>query len=77
MSEQLPYIEVERRERLRGLRELVSEYFGTDDAELLDGMDDEEEQISYVYDKLLELGEDVDEVLREFGVIEREGSDEV
>ena len=56
--------------RQAGLRALVAEYLGADDAEFIDGMDDEAEQIGYVYGLLLGLGEDPDEVLQEFGVTE-------
>lgn len=67
----------EYEKRQVGLKELVAEYFVADDAEFIDGMDNESEQIGYVYGLLLGLGEDPDEVLQEFGVTEGDSKDEI
>ena len=73
-AEQLPNPEhdsevLARHEALRGI---VANYLDVDDAVFLDEMDDEDERIGYVYGRLLEQGEDPDEVLLENGVIEDE-----
>lgn len=52
----------------------VIEQYLPDDTEFLADMD-EEEKLSYIYGQSLEMGEDPDEVLHEFGVTE--GSDEI
>ncbi len=57
-------------ERLKALKELSAEYLDSDDVEFLDGLDDEDGIISYVYGRLLEQGKDPDAVLAEYGVIE-------
>jgi len=70
MSEYSPAPDIESEARLSGLKELAGQYLDIDDVEFLDGIDDEEERLSYVYGRLLELGENPDEILQEFGVIE-------
>lgn len=62
----------EQASRFEALKQLTAEYLDADDAAFLDELDTEEERISYVYGRLLELGEDPEEVLIETGVIERE-----
>lgn len=76
MSEFISEKDIEKETRRSGLKELASQYFVIDDVEFLDEMDDEEEIIGYIYGRLLELGEDPEEVLNEFGVTERK-NDEV
>lgn len=63
-------------ERQIGLRALIAERLDAEDAEFIDGMDDQAEIIGYVYGRLLEIGEDPDKLLEEFGIIEGEVSSE-
>lgn len=58
----------------RRLSSLIEQYF-PEDTEFVAGLS-LEEAIGFVYGQLLELHEDPDEILVEFGVIER-GDDEV
>ncbi len=62
----------EQASRYEGLKNIAAEYLDADDAAFLDELDDEDERISYVYGRLLEQGEDPDEVLQQNGVIENE-----
>ena len=52
----------------------IIERFVPEDAEFLSDMD-EEDQLGYIYGQLLEMGEDPDATLYEFGVTE--GNNEV
>ncbi len=61
-------------ERARAFASVVEQYLPEDKEFILDM--DEEEALGYVYGMLLEMGEDPDVVLREFGVTE-ENEDEV
>ncbi len=62
------------RERAQAFVNVVEQYLPDDKEFILDM--DEEEALGYVYGMLIEMGEDPDVVLREFGVTE-EGDDEV
>lgn len=63
--------------RRAGLRALVTEYLGAEDAEFIDEMEDETERVSYVYGLLIGFGEDPDEVLQKFGVTVRSDDHEI
>lgn len=58
--------------REEGMAQLALEHLTQDDKDFLQDLD-EEERVGYVYGRLLEEGEDPDEILIKFGVIE--GSD--
>ncbi len=60
-------------ERETALRQVIEQYL-PEDAEFLADMD-EEDKLGYMYGQLLEMGEDPDEILHEFGVTEE--NDEV
>lgn len=60
-------------ERQAALQQLIEQYL-PEDIDFLEEMD-EEDKLGYIYGQLLELGEDPDEVLHEFGVTEE--NDEV
>ena len=62
----------EETSRFEALKQVTAEYLDADDAAFLDELDTEEERINYVFGRLLELGENPEEVLMETGVIERE-----
>ncbi|HRJ06619.1 MAG TPA: hypothetical protein PK096_02990 [Candidatus Saccharibacteria bacterium] len=63
-------------EREKALRQVIEQYL-PEDAEFLADMD-EEDQLGYIYGQLLEMGEDPDVILQEFGITEKdEDEDEV
>lgn len=64
----------ENNESQRGLKELMDAYF-PEEWEFVEGLHFEE-ALGYVYGVLLELGEDPDEVLNEFGIILPTGEEE-
>ena len=74
MNEFEPLPSNPERDRFAALAALVEQYF-PDDKEFISELDFEE-ALGFVYGQLLETGNDPDEVLYEFGVIERE-EDEV
>ena len=57
-------------ERETALRQLIEQYL-PEDVEFLADMD-EEDKLGYIYGQLLEMGENPDEILREFGVTEED-----
>jgi hypothetical protein len=61
-------------ERARAFAAVIEQYL-PDDTEFILGLD-EDEALNYVWGMLLEVGEDPEVVLKEYGVIE-EGEDEV
>jgi hypothetical protein len=50
---------------------VASEYLGKDDTEFMVELDPED-RLGYVYGRLLENGEDPDEILQQHGIIEGE-----
>lgn len=62
-------------ERAKALGQIIEQYM-PDDTDFIAGMD-EDEAVGYVYGMLLEMGEDPDTILKDFGVIEEGESDEV
>ncbi len=75
MSEHLPQTSDDV-ERLMAMHRVVERYFPDDIKFILEQLHDEEDEISFLYGQLLEIGEDSDEVLIQYGVIER-NEDEV
>lgn len=67
MDKFIPETQIEM-ERTLGYAKIIEKYF-PDDLEFTASMD-EEEMAGYLYDALLEIGENPDEVLHEYGVIE-------
>lgn len=63
--------EVLENERAIGLVALCSERLTLEDAEFIDGLDSEEEVISYMMCAIASQGEDPEEVLIAYGVLER------
>ena len=61
-------------EIIEGCGKVIEEYF-PEDMEFYLGFD-EEDLVSALYGALLDIGEDPDEVLGEFGVLESGGEDE-
>lgn len=71
MSDHLPQ-SAEDIDRLMAMHRVVEVFFPDDVAFILEQLLDEEDEISFLYGQLLEVGEDPDEVLTTYGVIERE-----
>jgi len=62
-------------EIIEGCGRVIEKYF-SEDAEYYLGFEDEEDLVGALYGALLEIGEDPDEVLIRFGVLESGGGDE-
>lgn len=58
------------RERAKGMIEICAQFLNQDDVEFMAELD-EEEKIAYLYGRLLDMGEDPDEILEQFGITER------
>lgn len=59
------------RERGKGMIEICAQFLNQDDVEFMAELD-EEGKIAYLYGRLLDMGEDPDEILERFGVTESE-----
>ena len=57
-------------EKLMAIDRLVNTYFPDDIQFILEQLKDEEDVISFLYEQLLEIGEDPDEVLEKYGITE-------
>ena len=77
MSEYIKYDNLQvpsepfERERAKGILEICARFLEQDDVEFIATLD-EEETINYLYGRLLNMGEDPDEILERFGVTESE-----
>jgi len=57
-------------DRLMAMQRVVERYFPEDVEFIVRELLDEEDEVSFLYGQLLEIGEDPDEVLAQFGIIE-------
>lgn len=57
------------RERADGILEICARFMDQEDVEYIAVLD-EQETIDYLYGRLLDMGEDPDEILAQYGVIE-------
>lgn len=67
--ESLPQTDNEM-ERLVRVNKLVGDYFPEDIKFILENMGDEEDIFGFLYGQLIEIGEDPDEILAQYGIIE-------
>ena len=58
--------------RVEGLKEVCERYLDPEDIEFLEEMEDEDERVGYVYGRLLDIGEDPDDLFEQYGVTERD-----
>lgn len=72
MIEHIQTQEVKKSTVEEKLEKILVQYLGAEATELLKGLDHEHDQFACVVGILLELGEDPDEVLREFGLDEED-----
>jgi hypothetical protein len=68
--ESLPQTNAEM-ERLIRIDRLINAYFPDDVEFIMAQLKDEEDVINFLYGQLLEIGEDSDEVLIHYGIIEQ------
>ena len=71
MSEYLPDSN-EDINRLLAIQHLVHDKFPDDEKFILEQLEDEEDVNDFLYGQLLEIGEDPDEVMQQYGVLEEE-----